>query len=83
MKNLIIASTSTLHGGGYLDYILPELKMHFGHCKTVLFIPFARPSGISHEAYTMKVADAFSKISIQDHDRFGRSRKKRNTLFGH
>jgi dipeptidase E len=65
MKNLIIASTSTLHGGGYLDYILPELKMHFGNCKTVLFIPFARPSGISHEAYTKKVADAFSKISIQ------------------
>jgi len=65
MKNLIIASTSTLHGGGYLDYILPELKMHFGHCKTVLFIPFARPSGISHEEYTMKVADTFSKISIQ------------------
>jgi len=65
MKNLIIASTSTLHGGDYLDYILPELKMHFGNCKTVLFIPFARPSGISHEAYTMKVADAFSKISIQ------------------
>lgn len=65
MKNLIIASTSTLHGGGYLDYILPELKMHFGNCKTVLFIPFARPSGISHEEYTMKVADAFSKISIQ------------------
>jgi len=65
MKNLIIASTSTLHGGGYLDYILHELKMHFGNCKTVLFIPFARPSGISHEEYTMKVADAFSKISIQ------------------
>jgi dipeptidase E len=64
MKNLIIASTSTLHGGGYLDYILPELKMHFGKCKTVLFIPYARPSGITHEEYTIKVADAFSKINI-------------------
>jgi dipeptidase E len=64
MKNLIIASTSTLHGGGYLDYILPELKMHFGNCKTVLFIPYARPSGISHEEYTVKVANAFSKINI-------------------
>ena len=65
MKNLIIASTSTLHGGGYLNYILPELKMHFGNCKTVLFIPYARPSGISHEEYTVKVADAFSEINIQ------------------
>ena len=62
MKNIIIASTSTLHGGDYLDYLLPELKLHFADCKTILFIPFARPSGISHEEYTAKVALAFAKI---------------------
>ncbi len=65
MKNLIIASTSTLHGGDYLEYILPELKIHFGNCKSILFIPFARPSGISHENYTSKVNDAFAKINIE------------------
>jgi dipeptidase E len=65
MKNLIIASTSTLHAGGYLEYILPELAVHFKNCKKLLFIPYARPSGISHEEYTIKVADAFSKINIQ------------------
>lgn len=65
MKNLIIASTSTLHGGGYLEYILPELKIHFASCKSILFIPFARPSGISHEEYTSKVKDAFAKIHIE------------------
>jgi dipeptidase E len=64
MKNLIIASTSTLHGGDYLDYLLPELESHFGHCKTVLFIPYARPGGISHEDYTNKVKTAFAKINI-------------------
>jgi hypothetical protein len=26
MKKIIIASTSTLHDGNYLDYLLPELK---------------------------------------------------------
>jgi dipeptidase E len=62
MKNIIIASTSTLHGGDYLEYLLPELKVHFEHCKTILFIPFAQPSGISHEEYTAKVALAFAKI---------------------
>lgn len=62
MKNIIIASTSTLHGGDYLDYLLPELKLHFANCKTILFIPFARPSGITHEEYTAKVASAFAKI---------------------
>lgn len=64
MKNLIIASTSTLHGGGYLEYILPELKKHFANCKTLLFVPFARPGGISHDEYTGKVKEAFAKIDI-------------------
>jgi dipeptidase E len=64
MKNLIIASTSTLFGGEYLDYILPELKLFFKDCNTLLFIPFARPSGITHEAYTDKVRAAFAKINI-------------------
>ena len=62
MKNLIIASTSTLHNGSYLDYLLPELKKHFAAAETILFIPFARPSGISHEAYTEKASQAFAKI---------------------
>lgn len=64
MKNLIIASTSTLHGGDYLGYILPELKLHFQNCKTILFIPFARPGGISHDDYTAKVKLAFAKIDV-------------------
>lgn len=63
MKNIIIASTSTLYGGEYLDYLLPELSIHFEHCKTILFIPFARPSGITHEKYTEIVALAFAKIN--------------------
>jgi len=64
MKNIIIASTSTLHGGDYLEYLLPELSKHFQDCKTILFIPYARPSGISHDEYTAKAAAAFSKINI-------------------
>jgi len=64
MKNLIIASTSTLHGGDYLEYLLPELAMHFKDCKTIVFIPYARPGGISHEEYTEKVSSAFATINI-------------------
>ena len=63
MKNIIIASTSTLHEGDYLEYLLPELSIHFEHCKTILFIPFARPGGISHEEYTAKATLAFAKIN--------------------
>lgn len=64
MKNLLLASTSTLHGSNYLEYLLPELKQHFTNCKTILFIPYARPSGISHEEYTEKTALAFAKIKL-------------------
>lgn len=63
MKNLLIASTSTLFGEEYLAYLMPELENHFTHCKTILFIPFAQPGGISYDEYTKKVSTAFLKIS--------------------
>lgn len=63
MKKLIIASTSTLHGGEYLDYLLPTLKDHFKDCTEIIFIPYARPSGISHDDYTSIARNAFSKIN--------------------
>ncbi|WP_298304636.1 dipeptidase PepE [Flavobacterium sp.] len=63
MKNLIIASTSTLHGGEYLDYLLPTLENHFKNCDTIIFIPYARPGGMTHDEYTKRVAIAFSKIN--------------------
>lgn len=65
MRKIIIASTSTLYNGAYLDYLLPTLKKNFENVKTLLFIPYARPSGISHEAYTNKVKTAFSNLNIE------------------
>ena len=62
MKNLIIASTSTVYGLGYLEYLLPTLESHFKDAETIVFIPYARPSGISHDAYTQKAGEAFAKI---------------------
>lgn len=64
MKKIIIASTSTLHGGSYLDYLLPVIESHFKDCKSILFIPYARPGGISHDEYTQKVSEAFQTINI-------------------
>jgi len=63
MKKLIIASTSTIHGGNYLEYLLPTLEIHFQDCAQILFIPYARPGGISHDDYTATVTSAFSKIN--------------------
>lgn len=64
MKNIILASTSTIYGGEYLDYILPILKEHFKKVSEVVFIPYARPDGISLEDYTQKAFQAFKTIGI-------------------
>lgn len=62
MKKLIVASTSTVHGSGYLEYILPTLSIHFEKTTTILFIPYARPGGISYNDYTEIARKAFKKI---------------------
>ncbi len=64
MKKLLIASTSTVHGKGYLEYILPELAIFFNGISEILFIPYARPSGLSHDAYTEIAKKGFEKINI-------------------
>jgi len=58
MRNALLASTSTLHGEKYLAYLLPELSKHFKDAKEVVFIPYARPGGISHDNYTNLVKEA-------------------------
>lgn len=63
MKKLLIASTSTVHGSDYLAYLLPTLQEFFSKVTTVLFIPYARPGGISYDDYTELAKNAFSKIN--------------------
>ena len=62
MRKIIIASTSTVHGGESLDYLLKELRELFKHTSEILFIPYARPGGITHDEYTKRVRVAFNKI---------------------
>ena len=64
MKNCIIASTSTIHGSSYLSYLLPQLKEHFSNCSEIIFIPYARPGGMTHDDYTNLVKKAFATIDI-------------------
>ncbi|SFD15990.1 dipeptidase PepE [Algibacter pectinivorans] len=65
MRNIIIASTSTIYGSGYLEYIIQPLNVLFKNAKTILFIPYARPGGISHDAYTTIAKQAFTKLNKQ------------------
>ncbi|GAA4317751.1 dipeptidase PepE [Pontixanthobacter gangjinensis] len=63
--NAILASTSTLHEQDYLEYLIPHLPELYKDAEEVLFIPYARPGGISHDEYTAKAAEAFSKAGIK------------------
>ncbi|MDF2477371.1 MAG: dipeptidase [Sphingobacterium sp.] len=58
--NLLVVSTSTIHGSGFLDYIKDDF-IKFIDSEELLFIPFARPSGISFDAYTAKVQEALGE----------------------
>lgn len=64
MKNILLASTSTLFGGQYLEYLREEIEDVFSGVDEIVFIPYARPSGLSHEDYTAKAAGFFATLGI-------------------
>ncbi|WP_340065206.1 dipeptidase PepE [Ascidiimonas aurantiaca] len=63
MKKIILASTSTLYKENYLAYLMNPLEVFFKDVQEILFIPYARPSGITHDKYTEVVNTAFAKIN--------------------
>lgn len=63
--NIILASTSTLFGGSYLEYLKSEIQNLFRETDEIIFVPFARPGGISHEEYTEKAREFFTQINIK------------------
>lgn len=60
--NFILASTSTLYKQNFLEYLKEPLVELFSDIEEVIFVPFARPSGISHDEYTAKASRFFSSI---------------------
>lgn len=65
MKKMLLASTSTIYGQKYLEYLHDEIKNLFSGCKKILFVPYARPSGISHLEYTEKAKNVFKIINLE------------------
>ena len=63
--NIILSSPSTLFGEQYLAYLKKEIINLFKGIDEIIFIPFARPSGISHEEYTRKASDFFATTNIR------------------
>jgi len=65
MKNLIIASTSTVYGSDYLEYLRPEVSKLFQNSNEIVFVPYAQPSGMSFDDYSALAKKAFNKIDIE------------------
>ncbi|MFC2110390.1 dipeptidase PepE [Bacteroidota bacterium] len=65
MRNMIIASSSTVYGSGYLEYLRPVLLKLYAGVEEILFIPFARPGGVSHDEYTEIARKGLSFLNIQ------------------
>lgn len=64
-KNILIASTSTLYNETYLSYLKEEIKTLFKGIDKIIFIPFARPGGISEKEYTQSATLFFNEINIK------------------
>lgn len=60
-KRLLLISTSTVFGTGYLDHAETEILDHLAGVKRVLFIPYAL---FDHAAYAGKVRERFERMHI-------------------
>lgn len=63
-SRLLIVSTSKIYGSSYMAYLLDEVKDFFAGADEILFIPYARPGGISFDEYTEAPRKAFAEIGI-------------------
>jgi dipeptidase E len=61
-KRLLLLSTSTVFGGGYLAYAQPEVRDFLGDTGRVLFVPFALHD---HAAYGTKVRERFAAMGFE------------------
>jgi len=63
--NIILASTSTVFGGEYLEYLREEIIKLYHGIEEIIFVPFARPGGMSHDEYTAKARSFFETVHIK------------------
>ena len=70
---LLLVSSSTVHGSGYLDHCEAQLRALYEGCREIVFVPYARPGGLTHDAYTVKARERFGEMGfrltgIHEHD---------------
>ena len=59
---LLLVSSSTIHGHGYLDHVADALSTFLSSVKTLTFVPYALAD---RDGYAAKVRDRFGKLGIE------------------
>jgi dipeptidase E len=59
-KRLLLLSSSTVSGSGYLDYAEKEIRDFLGKTARILFVPYALHD---HESYTKRVSERLARMS--------------------
>jgi dipeptidase E len=85
-RNLLLISNSTLYGSSYLDHCSNDISNFLKYQKKILFIPYARPGGISFEEYSNIAKKRFKKMGydltgIHDFENPYQAIKENNALF--
>ena len=62
MRRLLLISTSTVYGTGYLDHAEIEIRDHLCGVSRILFVPYALAD---HAAYSAKVRERFQRMGIE------------------
>lgn len=58
---LLLISTSTVHGTGYLDHAESEIRDHLREIDSILFVPYALAD---HDGYTAKAQERFAAMGL-------------------
>jgi dipeptidase E len=65
LRDILLLSTSTVHGSRFLEYAEAEIRAFLAGRGVVLFVPFARPGGITHDAYTELARGRFAEFGLE------------------
>ena len=61
MKRLLLISNSTLHGQGFLDHAMPEIRDFLSSVSRLLFVPYAMHD---YDEYAAKARQRFGPIGL-------------------
>ncbi len=59
---LLLISTSTVYGTGYLDHAEDEIRDHLSGVRSVVFVPYALAD---RDAYTAKATERFQRMGLR------------------